>query len=241
MMATEADSLSTRMQMTPTAGRAKLASLRPQIGSKLDLARARGLDAGVGEPSRFPGHPELPAIYVGSGAHAADLKLLQRLGIRAVLNCAPVVCDDPIAAYKAGDVLYEKIDAHDDRNFPLLAECLKPASDFISKAHAEKRSVLVHCMAGVNRSATLAVAYLLVRDRTNLFALFEQCVASRPSILQNTSFQLQLCALAQRHGLLFEPGPAEAVATFVAPAKVEVVPEAPADGGHESGEFTTGC
>ena len=65
--------------------------------------------------------------------------------------------------------------------------------------------MLIHCMAGVNRSATLAVAHLLVEQRRNLFELFAECVAARPSILQNPSFQLQLCTLAHRHGLLHEP------------------------------------
>ena len=57
-------------QLTPTAGRIKLASLRPAVDAKTDLARARGANAGVGEPSRMPcggdaGGP--PAIFVGSG------------------------------------------------------------------------------------------------------------------------------------------------------------------------------
>ena len=205
-------------QLTPTAGRAKLAMLRPQVDAKTDLARARGLNAGVGEPSRFPGEPPL---YVGSGAHAANVKLLKRLGIGAVINCAPSVCADPEAKYKASDIQYKKIDAHDDRSFPLLKECLGPATQFIDAAHAENRGVLVHCMAGVNRSATLAVAHLLIRDKPNLFTLFEQCVAARHSILQNPSFQLQLCSLAQRHGLLCEPKQSPAAMPPEAPPRAD--------------------
>ena len=62
--------------------------------------------------------------------------------------------------------------------------------------------MLVHCMAGVNRSVTLAVAHLLLVKKRNLFELFAECSAARPSILQNPSFQLQLSALAARNGLL---------------------------------------
>ena len=76
------------VQLTPTAGRVALQKLRPQVSASLDLARARGkAPSGPGEPSRFPGDPPL---YVGSGAHAADVALLQRLEIKAVLNTAPV-------------------------------------------------------------------------------------------------------------------------------------------------------
>ena len=123
-----------------------------------------------------------------------------------MLNCAPAVCEDPVDKYKANDIQYLALDDHDDRSFPLLKECLPPATAFIDAAHADGRAVLVHCMAGVNRSATLAVAYLLMRDRQCLFTLFERCIAARPSILQNPSFQLQLCSLAQRNGLLYDPG-----------------------------------
>jgi hypothetical protein len=109
--------------MTPTAGRVKLAQLRPEVSAAVDLARARGkLPSGPGEPSRMPG--DLP-LFVGSGAHAADLKLLKRLEISAVLNCAPSVCRDPVAAYKAQGIHYLALDAHDDRNFPLLKECMQ--------------------------------------------------------------------------------------------------------------------
>ena len=44
-----------------------------------------------------------------------------------------------------------------------------------------------------------------MRDRRCLFELAAECIAARQSILQNPSFQLQLCALAARHGLLYLP------------------------------------
>lgn len=190
-------------QLTPTAGRLALQKLRPQVSSSLDLARARGrASSGPGVPARFPGDA---GLYVGSGAHASNVALLQKLEIGAVLNCAPTVCRDPKDKYKQHKIAYLEIEAHDDRNFPLLTECLAKASAFIREHHAQGRGVLVHCMAGVNRSATLAVAHLLLAHKRNLFELFAECVAARPSILQNPSFQLQLCALAHRNGLLTEP------------------------------------
>ena len=120
-------------------------------------------------------------------------------------SSAPSVCRDPKDKYKTLDVKYLELDAQDDRSFPLLTNCLASASAFISECHAEERPVLVHCMAGVNRSATLAVAHLLLVKKRNLFELFAECSAARPSILQNPSFQLQLCVLAHTHGLLREP------------------------------------
>ena len=192
-----------RPQLTPTAGRVLLQQLRPSVSAAIDLARARGrIPSGTDEPSRMPGEP---TVFVGSGAHAANLGMFDRLGVRAVLNLAPSVCRDPVDDYKARGIAYLQLSAHDDRDFPLLDNFLKPASEFIASAHADGGAVLVHCMAGVNRSATIVVAYLMMRDRRNLLELFAECSAARPSILQNPSFQLQLCALAQRNGLLWDP------------------------------------
>eukprot|EP00966_Prymnesium_polylepis_P150800 3483312-Prymnesium_polylepis.2 len=50
--------------------------------------------------------PGEPPLYVGNGAHAAEIKLLQRLGIMAVLNAAPSVCKDPAAKFRANGILY---------------------------------------------------------------------------------------------------------------------------------------
>ena len=215
------------VQLTPEAGQLKLQKLRPAVSASKDLARARGRAAsGPGEPSRFPGEPPL---FVGSGAHASDVAMLKRLQIRAVLNCAPAVCKDPSTQYRAKDITYRELDARDDRSFPLLERCLGPASEFIAAAHAEGRAVLVHCMAGVNRSATLAVAHLLLSSQRSLFELFQECVAARASILQNPSFQLQLCTLAARNGLLFEP-------TVGEPATDATVPTAVMDPAKEDDE-----
>ena len=182
-----------------------LQQLRPSVAAAIDLARARGrIPSGKDEPTRMPGEPTL---FVGSGrrAHAANLDMLGRLGVSAVLNLAPSVCRDPVDDYKARGIAYLQLSARDDRNFPLLDTFFKPASEFIASAHAEGGAVLVHCMAGVNRSATIVVAYLMMRDRRNLLDLFADCSAARPSILQNPNFQLQLCELAQRNGLLWVP------------------------------------
>jgi hypothetical protein len=193
-----------KTDLTPTAGRTLLQRMRPAVTAAADLARARAnLSSGVREPSLFPGRP---ALFVGCGAHACDVDMLKRLGISAVLNCAPSVCHDPTTKFKSEGIAYEQIDALDDREFPIIDRCLGTATAFIRAMHCQDRGVLVHCMAGVNRSATLAIAYLLLRDRLCLFDIFGECAAARPSILQNPSFQLQLCALASRNGLLYESG-----------------------------------
>ncbi|MGA2934895.1 MAG: dual specificity protein phosphatase [Methanomicrobiales archaeon] len=51
--------------------------------------------------------------------------------------------------------------------------CIRPALDFAHKHLTEGRKVLIHCLAGVSRSPTIAMLYLLkytdVLPRTNIF------------------------------------------------------------------------
>ena len=180
-------------QLTPEAARLKLQKIRLTIAGEEPSV--------TGEPSRLPGDARL---FIGSSAHAADITLLGRLGIGAVLNCAPALCKDPVDEYSNSGISYGEIDAHDDHQYPLLREGLADAREFIEGAHAAGRGVIVHCLDGVNCSAGLAVAHLLLRDRRCLFDLFRDCYQLRPSILKNYNFQLQLCTLAARHGLLYE-------------------------------------
>ena len=51
--------------------------------------------------------------------------------------------------------------------------CIRPALDFAHRHLTEGRKVLIHCLAGVSRSPTIALLYLLqytdVLPRTNIF------------------------------------------------------------------------
>jgi protein-tyrosine phosphatase len=58
------------------------------------------------------------------------------------------------------------------------------------------RKVYVHCQAGMNRSAALAIAYVHRRFGIPMMKLIESTVRQRPCILTNTSFQRQLVEFA---------------------------------------------
>eukprot|EP00322_Chrysochromulina_rotalis_P002142 CAMPEP_0115834330 /NCGR_PEP_ID=MMETSP0287-20121206/3628_1 /TAXON_ID=412157 /ORGANISM="Chrysochromulina rotalis, Strain UIO044" /LENGTH=299 /DNA_ID=CAMNT_0003287763 /DNA_START=57 /DNA_END=956 /DNA_ORIENTATION=+ len=187
-------------QLHPNEGMQSLKALLPPLPVAYEVAFAEGrMNSFPPQPSRMPGDPPL---YVGTLSDAANLRLLQNLGIGAVLNLAPRGCKDPVERYCDCGIKYMELDARDDDTFPLLERCFEPAATFISTAHADGTSVLVHCMAGVNRSAALAVAYLMVRDQRLLLDLVAECVDARPCILENANFQLQLCKLARAKGLL---------------------------------------
>jgi protein-tyrosine phosphatase len=56
----------------------------------------------------------------------------------------------------------------------------------------EKKGVLVHCVAGINRSATLLIAYLVERRGMSLIDAISLCFQKRPIILTNEAFAVSL-------------------------------------------------
>jgi hypothetical protein len=55
-------------------------------------------------------------------------------------------------------------------------------------------NVLVHCAAGVSRSATVVLGYLMARHNLSLTAALEHLKAVRPWVAPNTGFMQQLAA-----------------------------------------------
>lgn len=170
---------------------------------------------------RWPAQDAAPAafaqnLYVGSAEHASDVATLRRLGITAVLNLAPGACEDPVDLYADSGIEYAEVEAEDFEGYPLLELHLREAAEFFD-AHAPAGKggrVLVHCFAGVNRSAATAVAVLLLREHAFVGKLVERCFEARPFILSNVSFRLALLRLAESEGLLGQP-PVQEVAVNV--------------------------
>jgi predicted protein tyrosine phosphatase len=58
------------------------------------------------------------------------------------------------------------------------------------------RNVYVHCQAGMNRSATLVLAYVIRRFRVKLADIVDHLARQRPCILTNPHFQEYLSKFA---------------------------------------------
>ena len=157
-------------------------------------------------PSLFPTQSG-DHIYVGNSASARAVSTLLTLGIGAVLNCAPSMCKDPVVKYRKHDIRYFELDCHDNQQFNILSpKVYDAAKAFIAQNQEEGRNVLVHCYAGINRSATLAVAYIVEREQKQLFEVFQQCFTARHGIISNKSFQVQLLNFASQKSLLNRGG-----------------------------------
>ncbi|XP_035027955.2 dual specificity protein phosphatase family protein [Hippoglossus stenolepis] len=129
-----------------------------------------------------------PNLYIGNVAVAQNRKTLHKLGITHVLNTAH---------YKQGSIgdqsfygntcVYFGIPAEDSEQFD-LSQHFRPAADFIHKALKSKDGkVLVHCIMGVSRSASLVLVYLMLRQRLPLRDALRQVVQKR-AIYPNRNF-----------------------------------------------------
>ena len=94
------------------------------------------------------------------------------------------------------------------RRATLLERHLLEACTFLRQQLAAVAStngcVLIHCHEGKNRSATLAIAYLMVEHRMRLADAVEHVWRRRPIVLSNESFIDQLVDLAETEGLLWD-------------------------------------
>lgn len=147
------------------------------------------------------------AVFVGSVRHATDPFLLSRFGITHVLNCAAGDCTVPTKEYARRGIAYCEVEGKDEENYPLLRKHLTRCLNFLHPCLMAGGSgkALVHCVAGRNRSATIAIAAVMYSLRIPLQVVLRRLFQRRPFILTNLSFRHQLKELAAAQGLLFAP------------------------------------
>jgi Dual specificity phosphatase, catalytic domain len=148
-------------------------------------------------------------VFLGSANSVQDLSKLKKLGIRRVLNMAGSMAlkKSTILAYQKEGFDYKRITALDSNYYPLLEKDWKEAYDFIHDSEQEG-NVVVHCMAGVNRSVLIVAADYMVSNQVPVLETVQHVRRQRGNVaLQNEYFQEQLVALARTSNLLGEaPG-----------------------------------
>ncbi|XP_065827579.1 dual specificity protein phosphatase 19-like [Oscarella lobularis] len=128
----------------------------------------------------------LPRLFIGSQDVAHDLKLMKANGITRVLNVASGVENK-----FPEDLVYfsvEILDVPETNLWPYLIQCL----DFIDSARTNGFSVLVHCNAGISRSAAVVCAYIMKTEGKGFNEALDLVKAHRPNAKPNDGFVKQL-------------------------------------------------
>ncbi|XP_051823793.1 dual specificity protein phosphatase 9 [Antechinus flavipes] len=141
-----------------------------------------------------PGHPPslpvqiLPNLYLGSAQDSANMDMLAKLGIRYILNVTPNL---PNLFEKDGDIHYKQIPISDHWS-QNLSQFFPEAIDFIDEAVSQNCGVLVHCLAGISRSVTVTVAYLMQKLHLSLNDAYDLVKRQKSNISPNFNFMGQL-------------------------------------------------
>lgn len=125
-------------------------------------------------------------LFIGSAEDAKGVHNLKSLGIGAVLS----ICDPKYHTRYPSDFKTLRIDAedHDGQN---ISKYFKRCCDFID-SNRSTCGVLVHCYAGISRSATVVIAYLMKRHNIPPRAALNWVRENRPSCDPNNGFRKQL-------------------------------------------------
>ncbi|XP_029108511.1 dual specificity protein phosphatase 26 [Scleropages formosus] len=134
-----------------------------------------------------------PNLYIGDQDIAADRRALSRLGITHILNCAHSKWRGGAEYYEGMNIVYQGIEAHDSPTFDMSVN-FYPAAEFIHKALCIGGKILVHCAVGVSRSATLVLAYLMIRQNMTLVEAIKTVKGHR-GVVPNRGFLRQLSGL----------------------------------------------
>lgn len=162
------------------------------------------------EPETKIFHDPYPALIsnssmlIGNRYHAADVEYLLNQGVTDVLNCASGgISRLPVDELTEKGIKYHFTNARqDDLKYPILhslsdgvcSKHLEVAKEVYNQTVKNKGKLLLFCVAGQNRSATLALAVLMLHGHS-VDDLLISCSEQRPFVLENEGFQKQLVEL----------------------------------------------
>ncbi|KAM9334934.1 dual specificity protein phosphatase 16 [Symphorus nematophorus] len=129
----------------------------------------------------------LPHLYLGCQRDVLNKDLMQQNDIGYVLN-ASNTCPKPDFIPESHFLRVPVNDSFCEKILPWLDRSV----EFIEKAKASNARVLVHCLAGISRSATIAIAYIMKRMDMSLDEAYRFVKEKRPTISPNFNFLGQL-------------------------------------------------
>ncbi|MBZ3881020.1 Dual specificity protein phosphatase 7 [Sciurus carolinensis] len=150
-------------------------------------------------PSSQPAFPVqiLPYLYLGCAKDSTNLDVLGKYGIKYILNVTPNL---PNAFEHGGEFTYKQIPISDHWS-QNLSQFFPEAISFIDEARSKKCGVLVHCLAGISRSVTVTVAYLMQKMNLSLNDAYDFVKRKKSNISPNFNFMGQLLDFERTLGL----------------------------------------
>ncbi|XP_061445567.1 dual specificity protein phosphatase 14-like isoform X2 [Rhineura floridana] len=127
-----------------------------------------------------------PCLYLCSGNAASNRHMVYSRAVTCVVNATMEI---PNANWP--DIDYVKVPVPDLPHAP-LSLYFDSVADRIHQTGKKNGKTLVHCVAGVSRSASLCIAYLMKYHRLSLLDAHEWVKSRRPVVRPNVGFWRQL-------------------------------------------------
>ena len=126
-------------------------------------------------------------MYLSGKTIAEDCQMLKKYKITHVLNVASAYVKSPCKL----DIKYKEFDLLDSSEQQII-HLFEESNKFITSAKINNGRILIHCYAGISRSVSFIIAYLMKINRINLenslmFIKSKRCIAN-----PNQGFLIQL-------------------------------------------------
>lgn len=131
-------------------------------------------------------------LYLGSRPKIKDVEILKKIGITHIVSCLNLEKHSELTFLEQDfQTIFLPVRDGVDEN---ITSVLPSFFDFVSMSEnsSPKAKVLVHCEAGVSRSATLVIALLMIREQISFYDAFLAVRSKRAKVLPNIGFASQL-------------------------------------------------
>lgn len=128
-------------------------------------------------------------LFVGGLGAAENRQELLNAGITHILNCAGTVAPN----YYPRDFQYLQIDLNDHNSQDITCHFYN-AMEFIEHVRTQVPGgkILLHCIKGISRSPTMAMAYLIWKQGLSFDESFRRLKEARPVVNPNPGFIFQI-------------------------------------------------
>lgn len=131
--------------------------------------------------------PNNPVLYIGSQDSASNKQGLLDAGITNILN----VASNDIPNYYPNEFQYYTIEILDLPDSSIIQH-FNTTNQYINKVLQSNGRILIHCNAGISRSSTIVIAYLIGIELFDYSTAYELVKTARKNIRPNEGFVRQL-------------------------------------------------
>ncbi|ESL06064.1 dual specificity protein phosphatase [Trypanosoma rangeli SC58] len=135
--------------------------------------------------------PLVDGLYMGGFPDSETLETLRSERVNTIINCCAGEYDtlDSVRAEFVVHHLY----AEDQSDYLILFHCYDQFASIVNEARKSGCRVFVHCVAGINRSVTLCIAYLMQYHNLDPLSCVRLFLSQgRTDILRNVAFRHQI-------------------------------------------------